>query len=104
MSVGLHTILSERPNRGWLQHEPGRQKSLQPPLQPPKEKWRSRPMTESPILLVGTTRFELATSRTPSERATRLRYVPKYRIFSLDFEVGFVKRDYFLRRSSDSRL
>ena len=27
--------------------------------------------------MVGTTRFELATSRTPSERATRLRYVPK---------------------------
>src|SRR6266566_1631574 len=27
-------------------------------------------------LLVGTARFELATSRTPSVRATRLRYVP----------------------------
>ena len=27
--------------------------------------------------MVGTTGFEPATSRTPSERATRLRYVPK---------------------------
>ncbi len=26
--------------------------------------------------MVGTARFELATSRTPSVRATRLRYVP----------------------------
>src|SRR5687767_12380862 len=31
---------------------------------------------EAPCLLVGTARFELTTSRTPSERATRLRYVP----------------------------
>ncbi len=31
--------------------------------------------------MVGTARFELTTSRTPSERATRLRYVPKYRVF-----------------------
>jgi hypothetical protein len=31
--------------------------------------------TESNV--VGTTGFEPATSRTPSERATRLRYVPK---------------------------
>ncbi len=28
------------------------------------------------LLNIGTARFELATSRTPSERATRLRYVP----------------------------
>ena len=28
------------------------------------------------IKMVGTARFELATSRTPSVRATRLRYVP----------------------------
>ena len=41
--------------------------------------------------MVGTTRFELATSRTPSERATRLRYVPKSSIFRLGSEVGFVK-------------
>ena len=32
---------------------------------------------KAPFLLVGTARFELTTSRTPSERATRLRYVPK---------------------------
>jgi hypothetical protein len=31
---------------------------------------------KAPYLLVGTARFELTTSRTPSERATRLRYVP----------------------------
>ena len=31
---------------------------------------------KAPCLLVGTARFELTTSRTPSERATRLRYVP----------------------------
>lgn len=28
------------------------------------------------FVILGTARFELATSRTPSERATRLRYVP----------------------------
>ena len=33
--------------------------------------------TSNAIELVGTTGFEPATSRTPSERATRLRYVPK---------------------------
>lgn len=48
------------------------------------------------FFLVGTARFELTTSRTPSERATRLRYVPKSRILRLIFRVGFVKPDYFL--------
>ena len=38
------------------------------------------------LLMVGTTRFELATSRTPSERATRLRYVPEIRSFRLDLD------------------
>jgi hypothetical protein len=32
--------------------------------------------------MVGTARFELATSRTPSVRATRLRYVPTERAAS----------------------
>ena len=41
--------------------------------------------------MVGTTGFEPATSRTPSERATRLRYVPKLRLFRLDSGPEFVK-------------
>ena len=42
--------------------------------------------------MVGTARFELATSRTPSVRATRLRYVPtafsRPNSLSLAFEQG----------------
>ena len=41
--------------------------------------------------MVGTARFELTTSRTPSERATRLRYVPTKRISRVNFPVRFVK-------------
>ena len=41
--------------------------------------------------MVGTARFELTTSRTPSERATRLRYVPKYRILRVNLRQVFVK-------------
>ena len=50
--------------------------------------------------MVGTTRFELATSRTPSERATRLRYVPKFRILRLVLLRVFVKHKVVLRRRS----
>jgi hypothetical protein len=39
----------------------------------------------------GTARFELTTSRTPSERATRLRYVPIRRILRVNFRARFVK-------------
>lgn len=35
----------------------------------------------STLKLVGLTRFELATSPTPRERATRLRYSPPRRVF-----------------------
>src|SRR5687768_97844 len=45
--------------------------------------------------MVGTARFELTTSRTPSERATRLRYVPKLRILRLVLQPEFVKFDCF---------
>lgn len=45
------------------------------------------------FFMVGTARFELTTSRTPSERATRLRYVPKSRILRLILPTGFVKLD-----------
>ncbi len=37
---------------------------------------RGLPPVVSEEEMVGTARFELATSRTPSVRATRLRYVP----------------------------
>ena len=40
---------------------------------------------------IGTARFELTTSRTPSERATRLRYVPKRRNLRVNFRARFVK-------------
>ena len=40
--------------------------------------------------MVGTTGFEPATSRTPSVRATRLRYVPTNQEFSLS--LGFESR------------
>ena len=59
------------------------------------EKRDFRKSSKAPSLLVGTTRFELATSRTPSERATRLRYVPKLLIFRLDLEARFVKPESF---------
>ena len=42
-----------------------------------EEKRGFRKSSKAPYLLVGTARFELTTSRTPSERATGLRYVPK---------------------------
>ena len=38
--------------------------------------------------MVGTTGFEPATSRTPSERATRLRYVPKIQFLSISETLG----------------
>ena len=60
------------------------------------EKRGSRTYAKAQYKLVGTTRFELATSRTPSERATRLRYVPKYRIVRLVLPLGIVKFDGFL--------
>src|SRR5688572_18442980 len=41
-----------------------------------KRKRDFRYLSKARDLLVGTARFELTTSRTPSERATRLRYVP----------------------------
>jgi hypothetical protein len=41
-------------------------------------------VASTPSQLVGTTGFEPATSRTPSERATRLRYVPIRRFFRVD--------------------
>ena len=43
------------------------------------------------ILLVGTTGFEPATSRTPSERATRLRYVPENSTFKYKLTADFVQ-------------
>ena len=42
--------------------------------------------------MVGTTGFEPATSRTPSERATRLRYVPKIQLISISDGLGMSKR------------
>jgi hypothetical protein len=44
--------------------------------------------------MVGTARFELTTSRTPSVRATRLRYVPKSRTLRLEMNRTFVKQAY----------
>ena len=46
------------------------------------------------IHMVGTARFELTTSRTPSVRATRLRYVPKSRTLRLEMNHVFVKQAY----------
>gem|GEM_PF-2208332 len=43
------------------------------------------------IVVVGTARFELATSRTPSVRATRLRHVPS-NYFQYRRKICFVKR------------
>ena len=43
------------------------------------------------LIGIGMARFELTTFRTPSERATRLRYIPFRRISSLRNEITFVK-------------
>ena len=52
--------------------------------------------------MVGTARFELATSRTPSVRATRLRYVPTASAASRDCSSQF--QGYHLRSSSVKKL
>ena len=61
--------------------------NLTPKANPPWNKYlseRKSPQISDELraifVMVGTARFELTTSRTPSERATRLRYVPKNRI------------------------
>ena len=52
--------------------------------------------------MVGTARFELATSRTPSVRATRLRYVPTASVASL--RLICPNQGYHLRSSSVKKL
>lgn len=46
-------------------------------------------------IMVGMARFELTTFRTPSERATRLRYIPFERSSRLRNGVRFVKLNIF---------
>ena len=47
---------------------------------------------QQPVSKIGVTRFELATSRPPAERATKLRHTPKLFAHSFDIIVQFSVR------------